>query len=446
MFLFVQPIGSDVFYYYERAVRTVDLEQAPYRDFKVEYPPLAMWVLSLPAHLKGGKITPDLIKAKKATKYYPGYAVVFRFLMLVCDTLAFLLFIRTLKLVAPTRVALGATGYLVGTILLGNVIFDRLDAVLVLGLSAWAYCWVRSMSIDKQAGSISNASSSLFVWLFASYLALGCSIAYKLIPVIVVPFLLLCEIRIREQLWSRLATAIVALVIPVVFSLLTLHELSDAWQSLSFLEYHRARGIEIESTYATLLFILNQCGVPMTATHGYGGWNVESTLSMPMAKASIWLLLAGIASLGLWSFLQGDRYSRKHAFLVACCVIFLSVALSKVLSVQYLLWVLPLALIVGAMCLEDRPWHTHFWMISSMLLLSTIVFPYMFFDSFFVQGRQISNPYPLVELHWIPCTLLVVRNSLYIWLTVKLIRSSISLASANGVQTTAIAAEAYEAV
>jgi hypothetical protein len=340
--------------------------------------------------------------------------------MFGCDFGAFCLFFKTLHRTVPHRCRTGGLTYIVATTILGNVMYDRLDAGLLLGLMAWVYAWSRLSDEDSTDGCRS------LVWLSLAYLAVGASIAFKLIPIIIVPFLLLAEIRATAgRRWRRLTLAVGCLALPTVLSVIPLLQLSVGWETLKFLDYHQARGIEIESSYATVLFVLQQCGLELTTEQSYGGWNVVSSLSMTMARASMILLLVSLTAVAVWSIRQGSAFTRRTALHTSSAVILLAVALSKVLSVQYLIWATPLALIIGAQCLNDRQWRWTIGLCIAILLLSTAVFPYLFFDSFYFQGTKFNNPYPLVpDLHWVPRVVLIVRNSLYGLVVIVLMRSA----------------------
>ena len=130
------------------------------------------------------------------------------------------------------------------------------------------------------------------------------------------------------------------------------------------------------------------------------------------------LLLAFLAGLGLWSLRQGRRFSRQQALATACLALCGSVILAKVLSPQYFVWALPVALLLCTQVLPRR-W-TYSWLAAAGLIavarITTWIFPYHY--------GELLDP----DLWHAPWLVLTVRNLLYLgivaWLGVRLISSS----------------------
>jgi hypothetical protein len=133
---------------------------------------------------------------------------------------------------------------------------------------------------------------------------------------------------------------------------------------LEFLGYHRERGIEIESTWASLLLPSKYLGPAWDVYHSHGSVNVRSPLS-PLLATLAMPVLAGLlaAATGMFvavakkvsgsfsanrtlsPFSIGQRWPRLVAAF-AMLLLLISIVANKVFSPQYLLWVLPLVPLV----------------------------------------------------------------------------------------------------
>ncbi len=131
-----------------------------------------------------------------------------------------------------------------------------------------------------------------------------------------------------------------------------------------------------------------------------------------LARASNWLLAAALLAMLAWAWARKASYERGAAFRIACLSILAAVTLSKVFSPQYLVWAVPLLLLLAADVLDKRAFITMTSGIILVSLLTTAVFPYLFFEQ---GGSRLNyvdfNPYALVpNLHPLPCALLTLRN------------------------------------
>ncbi len=96
------PGRSDIELYFRYAVQGVDQHQVPYRDFDVEYPPVAYWFMALPRWIDPHPMPPGVL-ATTPLRHSPDflrYGYLYQAQVLVCD-LASLLLVLSLR---------GATG------------------------------------------------------------------------------------------------------------------------------------------------------------------------------------------------------------------------------------------------------------------------------------------------------------------------------------------------
>ncbi len=387
----IDPDETDVELYFRYAVRGVDEDQVPYRDFDIEYPPVAYWFVALPRILDRSPLPADTFERplSKSPAFY-RYGHLYEAQAVLCDLLALVLLLDIVRRRWPEHFASLGAGYLGVTTLLWPVLFVRLDIGLTALLMAWAWFWVKAEDDSPSAGR--NR--------LLSYTALGLSISFKLVPIIVAPFLLLAELR-SPRPRARVGQALVALVASVALPF-AVHLPSAGAGLLRLFSYHAERGIQVESLYASLLGLAT--GWQLDCEHSFGSWNVATEWTPLIKSCSAGLLVTFLAALGLWSWRQGRRFSSERALAAACLALCGSVILTKVLSPQYFVWALPVALLLSAQVLPQK-W-TYTWLAAAGLIavarITTWVFPYHYGE--------------LLEMGHGPWLVVAARNLLYLGL------------------------------
>jgi uncharacterized membrane protein len=259
--------------------------RVPYRDFAVEYPPGA-----LPAFV--------------ASAPFADYASAFAWSMCACGV----------ALVAAVAAVRREAAYVVAfaPVLAGSLILSRFDL------------WPALLLVVALAALVTGRDT--LGWAF-----LGAAVAAKLWPLVVVPLVLVWSWR-RGRAWSALAGLAVAAVAFVPFLAVAPH---GVWASL---HGQASRPLQIESLGASLLttfghpHVVSSHGSQNVAGHGVVG---------------VFLSLAQVAALVvLWvAYARGDR-SPDRLLRYAAAAVCAFVAFSKVLSPQYVLWLLPLVPLV----------------------------------------------------------------------------------------------------
>lgn len=300
--------GTGLFYDYGSALVA---GQVPYRDYFVEYPPFALVFFTLP-RLVG------------ATFHW--YYVAYQTQVVLFDliTLGALYAARDhsrppWEILAPYTVAVLA----VGPIILEQ--FDIFPAAFTL-LAVVYY----SRSRDTAA------------WIF---LALG--VMTKVYPLLIAPVFLLLDwrrgLRVRDV--GRAAIAFTATCFVVVLPLLVI-----APTSLTrMLAFHAQRGIHLDSTYGSLAMVMDALNVSYVhVVFTFRSWNLAGPVPDVLTRLSTPLL--GVLLLGAYALIAkclrtlGDESTRDVRVVATCSALVLLAGLvgSKVLSPQYLIWVVPL--------------------------------------------------------------------------------------------------------
>jgi hypothetical protein len=269
----------------------------PYRDFSVEYPPGALPVFVAPTYFGQPTVPSD---------YQRWFARLMAACGLAC--LAFVLLSR------PSRSAIIFVA--LSPLLVGQVMLSRFD----LWPAAFVAAAVAAFLHDRHR---------------LGWLALALAFVAKLYAVVLIPLAILWTLRRRgrDELVKGIAIWLVAVAaVFAPFAIVAPHGLWDGiWGQLS-------RPIQIESLVASLLTTF---GSPRDAVShnsvgivGYG-WLAALTTTVELAcLVALWIGFARGPA-------DGDRFVRYAAGCVAAFVAF-----GKVLSPQYLIWLVPLVPLV----------------------------------------------------------------------------------------------------
>jgi uncharacterized membrane protein len=257
----------------------------PYRDFAVEYPPGALPVFIAPTA-------------------FADYAAGFAWLMAVCGvgTVVVLAFVRR---EAAFYAALAP-------VLVGSLILSRFDLWPTLLLA----CALAALLAGRDT---------------LGWALLGAAVAAKLWPLVVVPVALVWSVR-RGRGRSALAGVLVVAAVILPFAVVAPHGLWESFVSQA------SRPLQIESLGAAFLTTFGHPAV--VTTHGsqniagHGAVGAVLSVAGVAAVVTAWLGFAHGAA-------TSARFLRYAAASVAAFVAF-----DKVLSPQYLLWLVPLVPLV----------------------------------------------------------------------------------------------------
>ena len=291
----------------------------PYRDFLLEYPPGFLLVLMPPALLAG---TPD------------GYALGFKVEMALSLLLCAYAAAQLLRVAATPSdgAASPVWGAFAAAILaMGMVTTHRFDAFVAALMMASALAMVRG-----RAG--------------AAGLTLGLAVAAKGVPLLVGPALLAWCWAERGRR-AALAFAVTAAAVTAALCMTAV-----AWCGhgvLGAVLYHRDRPVQIESTPGALLIFADWLRPGLvTIVHSFSSRNVRGG-AVPAAGA-ISTALATVAMLGAMAIsvvrvgAARQPQARLGALIEGVVLVLAAyVALGKVFCPQYLVWLLPFAVVAA---------------------------------------------------------------------------------------------------
>lgn len=174
--------------------------------------------------------------------------------------------------------------------------------------------------------------------------------------------------RTTRAAWLAAAASAAALL--SVLSLAFTH-------SLDFLRQQGARGVQIESLGGTALQLARKAGWSGSVRYQYGAFEFVGPHVPSVARISLLLTVAAVCWLLLWR-VRATRWTPATPFDAAFAAVLLFTVTSRVISPQYLIWLLGLA----AVCLTSR--HTTQRPVALLMLpaaaLSALAYPLLYDD------------------------------------------------------------------
>lgn len=282
--------------------------ELPYRDFFIEYPPA-----SVPAFIPPAVFTETPIG-------YANFLAHQMALVLVVTLVLVALAARRLR--GDWTWAVSATAFVAGASILYPVAVTRFDPVVSLTLAVAALCAVLGGR-----------------YLLIGYASLGLGAAAKLVPALATLPLAFLERRTGGGLRGMiLGFAVFFGVLGAFFVPAYLLGGDTFVQSFT---YHADRGLQLESLATSVLIKL---GWIEGIAFEYGAWDVSgrgvellSSLSLPITGV---LLLVTAAV--MYRDLRAGRFGPERFAPYAAALVLAFILGSKVLSPQYMLWLLPL--------------------------------------------------------------------------------------------------------
>jgi uncharacterized membrane protein len=309
--------------------------QVPYRDFAVEYPPAALPVFVLPALADES-----------------DYGAAFELLMWTCAVGTIVLLGATLSAAGagPARLY-GSTSFVgVAPLLLGSVILTRFDL------------WPAALAAGSLAALVASRERLGFGLL-------GLATAAKLYPAVLLPLALVWVARRRGAREAGIAFGVFAAVLAAVvlpFAILSPGGLFDS------LTQQLGRPLQIESLGAGVLLAAHQLGIYQpTVVSTHGSQNLAGSLPDTLAAVQTALQIAALAA--VWIIFARGGLGRDRLLTASAATVVAFVAFGKVLSPQFLIWLLPLVpLVAGGAGIAAC------WLLAAALVTTQVWFPHRY--------------------------------------------------------------------
>jgi len=342
----------------------------PYRDFAVEYPPVALPAFLIPSLLAG------------SSGDFSVYRGAFELLMAACGAFAMGLGALILARQRPgtPRLVVGVAFAAFTPLLIGSVILSRYDL------------WPAGLTVASLATIVCARERIAF-----GLLALA--VAAKGYPIVILPLAVVYVWRVSGQRKAIGCLAIFATVLFACFLPFVILAPHGTWSSI---HGQISRSLQIESLGASILLAAHQ----LTGTHlslivSHGSENLGGHTAARFA--SLLSLLQIAALLLVWlSFVRG-RATRQRLLVASVAAVCAFVVFDRVLSPQYLIWLAPLVVALpGRRALVATP------LLALAMGLTQIWFPALFWQltrfetvpSWAVLGRDLVLLALLVTVAW----------------------------------------------
>ena len=352
---------------YERVVEGIRAGRLPYRDLDLEYPPGAALLFWLASFVPGNDLAQSFGRLMALT-----WAIATGGAASAAGLLGY----------APRRQALVGVTMAALPLMLGSLITTRYDAV-VTAVVAWL---------------LVAALATRWRWMWGLLIA---ATLLKIVPAALAPALVIWQAHRTD--WRRAARSLalaiaagVAIIAPVALW---------APDGLRYVVHvHTARGAQIESTASSIVLALHTLtGRPVMIDSTFGsqgpvGAGVTAFAQVTMVASVFAIVILVAAFVRRLPRRSAPTDARLTVTVLASTIVLLVVG-SKVLSPQYLVWIVPATLLIpgrrglvalGATC-------------------ATMVATQLYFPGYY---------WSLVDLETLPIWLLLLRNLLLIALVV----------------------------
>ena len=341
-----RAIIGDVQLYHEWIRQSFDHGEYPLDDQKWQYPPGAAGPLLLPHWLPG------------------SYFVLFFLMCLAADVVVFVLVLRAARHADPEKPSpAGPWLWTLGVVAIGPMVYGRYDLVVTAIAVAALTVTLRSKRATAVArGVLIGVGTFLKVWPAA--------------------FLFGAPKRRNGRLLVGAAAA--TAILPTVLLQLSFPGV------LSFLTNQKSRGIQVESVFATPFLVGKWFGWSGIAKiTEFGAYEYLGPGVAAAGKAALAATAAGFAVLLLIRRRAAGRGGFPVPALladVAFAAVLVAVVTSRVLSPQYLVWLLG----VAAVCLtrRDTLMRRPAWLVLGAVSVTQLIFP-LFYHS--LRGGQVYS-------------------------------------------------------
>jgi hypothetical protein len=335
----------DDIHYYESIALQLRAGEVPYRDFAFEYPPLAL--------------VPIATSAFATDSYQDTFRLVMLGIYATGIALAALVISRTGG--GRTRLFASCVGMALAPLALPTIFFNRFDAwPAVLLLAAMV-----ELTFDRRS-------------LAAGTLAAG-TLA-KVFPAAALPAVLLADPPRKRSAMARDLAVFGAILVLVLLPLVVVGR-AGTEQAVSTLV---RRPLHIESLGGSALLGLHELGLYDAGVYVSFGGSQDLDGTLAAAVAAVQGAVAAAAVLLVWLLFARGVRSQARALTAAAASVVTLVAFGKVLSPQFLIW-----LVVVLPLVERRLFARAFGLVVAGLVLTRAYFPDRYEDLILLEGHVV---------------------------------------------------------
>ena len=326
---------------YQRYGDRMEDGDVPYRDFDVEYPPGA-----LPTF-----VVPSLLSENGDEA---GFRRAFETLMWVSGAVCLLGVVLTLSAVGATgaRIAGAAAFVALAPLALGSVFLSRYDL------------WPAALTAVALAALVSRRER-----LGLGLLGLGA--ATKIYPALLAPLALVFLWRTKGRRDALVGAGVFVAAAAIVVLPFAVVSPDGVWAAVT---RQASRGLQIESLGSALLLVAHHVGgLGIEMRSSSGSQNLVG--SAPDVLATLHTVVQGAAVAAVWIAFARGQIDRERLLRAGAACICAFVALGKVVSPQFLIWLIPLVPLV-----RGRRGVAASALLGVALVLTQLWFPYRYWD------------------------------------------------------------------
>jgi hypothetical protein len=319
----------------------VTRHEIPYRDFRLEYPPGALPAFAVPSLIEP-EGSPD------------GYKRAFGWVIGACGAAAVLLAVAALLALEARRLrfALVLAFAALWPLALGPVVLTRFDL------------WPAALTLGALAAFVAGRDR-------LGSGALGVAVAAKIFPGVLVPLAAVWVWRRRGRRALLGCGAIFVGVLLAVFLPFFVLSPDGLWGSIS---RQLSRPLQIESLGAAVLVALHHVGgLDVQVASSHGSQNIAGTLGDGVGSAATGVQLAALVAVSV-AFGRGPANAERLVRYAALALV-VFVGLGKVLSPQFMIWLVPVVPLVAG-----RRGLAASGVLAVALALTQRWFPYRYWD------------------------------------------------------------------
>lgn len=301
----------------------------------------------------------------------------------------------------------GVVVYSFSTYMLKDVLYDRLDLVMIfLTFFSFYFIFFKKKMI-----------SAIFLCL---------AIAYKLMPLILIPlwslsYLYYSSVQINYKIILRTFIKDSFLFSFFLIVVIFFYYNQYGEKIFDFLGYHSNRGIQIESLYSNIVILLNNFNFKYYLDTTYGSQNVISGITNLFKILSPILIICGeiiilfyFIKFVLKNKMEENKKKITRIINYAIITILNLLVFSKVLSTQYLIFLIPFISIV---ILNHNRKVGYYWTLS-------VIFTYLIFPIFYFSDIAVSNVHGFGDASFFGSLILSIRNASLLLLFFQLIKTN----------------------
>jgi uncharacterized membrane protein len=373
-----RDLPGDMILYFDYANHIKD-GHLPYRDFQLEYPPLALVPILIafwPSHAFGG--------------FFRGFDALFAIETYLLALGTGLIVWKMLERVMPEATEherrWRMIAYVAAFPLLGQVVTTRFDLAPTLMTVAALALWLRRTPNAEVAG----------------WLVLAVGVATKLSPVVIGPLFALDLLR-RRGLRAAIQGGLLFLAACAVLILPGLIA-SPSGLRHAF-TYQADRGVQIESVYASvLLWVGHLTSFNVVTAHAFGSFEAVSSWTPRLRTISSIVQVASLGLVYLAYFVRSRRpadatVQSQQIVVASLLAIGMFIISGRVFSPQYMIWLIPLVVLI-----PGQIGRRTIALFLATLVMTQVIFPY---------GYDQLRHQTLLGI-----TLISVRNLLFIAVTI----------------------------